>query len=55
MKQNRTGGLFLAAVVLAGSTFIGGRLAEVSMRDPRALVTLVVMVFSFLAVLFLAS
>lgn len=47
--------LFLAVVVLAGVWFLGGTLAEASLRRPAVLFVFVLMVASFFGVLYVAD
>jgi hypothetical protein len=51
MPDTRRTPLVLAAVALTATSVIGGRLGDLSLRDPRALATLAAMIAAFVAVL----
>lgn len=45
----------VAVLILAASAFIAGRLAEVSIRDPRAVLVVSVLAAAFLTAMLLVS
>jgi hypothetical protein len=49
--MNRASGLFVSAALLCGTSVYAGTLAEVSMREPVAFLTVTGMIVSFVAVL----
>lgn len=56
MSEHVRGSLLTSFLLLfGGAAFEGGRLADVSMRDPAAFATMCLLIVSFLAVLILAS
>ncbi len=54
-RRTRSNLVFVAAAGLAAASFFGGRMGDVSLREPLALLTLVAMLVSFAVVIVLAD
>jgi hypothetical protein len=55
MRRDRRLAFLLLVCAMAASWFIGGRMGDVSLRDPTGLAVMVAMLGTFFAVLLLAG